>query len=439
MLKFSTWRVAARCRLRAILVAVAMTTVTMTTVTMTAVALDAGYAAARPDSPLDLNAIADAAMRSVVADPDPFYAHTPPGADAPLGEILRIEPMAAPAVERTVPGVRGFRMLYVTTGPLGGRTTASASLFVPSATPPHGARALIGMGVADESMGSYCRPTSSMSRSSVIDQVRGMGPVDSASTALRAGHTVVVADLADDGGPSPTPTLLPRFDGHALLDAIRAARSVPAAGLTASSPIGIHGPSGGGSGAAAVAAEQAGTYAPELHIPAIMIGQMVPDHRSFIRRNSGTVGAGFAFADLLGLETGHPEMRIDDKLTAVGKRIADAFRHACAVPTYLTLSYVPLPALFRPGHSPWADPDFRRAFDAAALATPTSPTPTARLRLTRCDSNLSPVSVTPVDDLARAAATYRAKGARVTTRVVSCLGGPGDVYAPDLRWLLAAL
>ena len=47
--------------------------------------------------------------------------------------------------------------------------------------------------------------------------------------------------------------------------------------------------------------------------------------------------------------------------------------------------------------------------------------------------------MTPVDDLARAAATYRAKGARVTTRVVSCLGGPGDVYAPDLQWLLAAL
>lgn len=373
------------------------------------------------------------------APPDAFYTHPALPADAPLGSILRIEPMTAPAITGKVTGTRGYRLLYVTTGARGGRDAASASFFVPPQPPTAGPRALVAAGISDESMGAHCRPTTTLVRHSPLDQALGTAPIGTTVTALRAGHAVVVPDLGNDGAAAPAPTLVPRFDGHATLDAIRAALQVPGTGLTGASTVGIFGPSGGGSQGAAVAAEQAAGYAPELRIPAVMIGQMVPDHRNFVRSNDGGFGSGFAFADLLGLEVGHPEMRIDDKLTDTGRRIAQIYRTGCAMPTYATLGGVALGALFRPGHSPADDPDFQAAFRAAALATPTSPTPTAALRLTRCDSNLSPTSVTPVGDLARAAQTYRAAGADVSTRVVSCLGATDDVYAPDLQWLLSRL
>ncbi|MEP9395346.1 lipase family protein [Gordonia sp. VNK1] len=374
------------------------------------------------------------------AAPDPFYATSPPAPDARLGSIVRIEPTSGAGIAEKVPGTRSYRLLYVTTGPRGGRTTASGSFFIPpdtmTASTPDGHRSLIGIGISDESMGAYCRPTTTLTRDSVLDRAVGIAPVNSTVASLRAGHAVFVADLASDG-VAPAPTLLPRFDGHSMLDGLRAALQIPGSGLTASSTIGIFGPSGGGSQAAAVSAEQAATYAPELHIPAIVIGQMVPDHRNFIRANDGGVGSGFALADLLGLEVGHPEMRIDEKLTPVGRGIAEVFRSGCATPTYMTLGGVPLSALFLPGHSPYDDPDFQPAFAAAALATPTSPTPTAALRMTRCDSNVSPIAVTPVDDLRRAVDTYRAAGVEVSDRVAACLGGPRDIYAADLPWLLA--
>ncbi|NDK89977.1 lipase [Gordonia desulfuricans] len=402
----------------------------------------AGTAAASPTAapqpgPLaSLSTQLDDVARAVAPTPDPFYSHAPIAAGTPLGTVLRSEPAQVPLVTAQVPGVRASRILYVTTGAHGNRDAASAVVLVPPQRPSDKSRALIASGIADESLGAYCRPTSSLDNTSPVSRFRNSGPFDSAMPSLRAGHTVLVADLVNDGGPAPAASLLPRTSGHALLDGARAALHLPGTGLDASSTVALYGPSGGGAGAAAFGAELAPTYAPDLHIPAAVLGQIVPDHHNFIKANSGSVGAGFAFADLLGLQVGHPEMRIDEKLNPLGRKVAEVFRSSCTFPAYTALSHLPLEALFEPGHSPYAEADYRTAFATQALATPTSPTPTATLRITRCDSNLSPVSVTPVGDIAGAASAYRAAGADVSTRVVSCLGSVTDVYAPDLAWLL---
>ena len=422
--------------LRTISARTATLTVTLVAVGAALMAPSAAHAAPTPPS---LDGVLTQLTHPAARTADPFYTPPATAADAPLGSLVRSEPMRSPIIEKMADGVAAQRILYVTSGARGGRDVASAVVLIPSQRPPHGDRSLVAVGVADESMGAYCHPTTTFASSGMFEQQQTAGPAAWAAIALKAGHAVIIADLANNGGPAPTPTLVPRYDGTALLDGLRATLTVPGSGLTAASKVGVYGPSGGGSGAAAWAAQLAPTYAPELHLTAALIGQIVPDHRKFIAENSGKFASGFAFADLLGLEVAHPDMRIDDKLNPTGKAVADAFRTGCTYPNYAALAYLPLDVLFKPGHSPYAEKDYEKAFAAEALATPSSPVPTATLRMTRCDSNLSPLSVTPVDDLARAARTYRANGADVSTRVVNCLAGTGDPYTPDMYWLLGRL
>ena len=76
-----------------------------------------------------------------------------------------------------------------------------------------------------------------------------------------------------------------------------------------------------------------------------------------MRTASGSVGSGFAFAALLGLEPRYPQMRIDEKLTPVGKAIADDFRTQCQTPAYFALPFLPLNTLFVGGADPADIPD----------------------------------------------------------------------------------
>lgn len=394
-----------------------------------------GQAAAQPDV-ADIPVIGDIAQ--IFDRPaDPFYTPPPGFEQRPLGSLLRVDSLSAPIVARESPGTQGFRILYVTTGARGEITTASASLFVPPGQPSAGERALVAVGVADESLGAYCHPSSTLASSLPSNEMNNAGPVATAAKVLDRGNAVLIADLSNNGGVAPHPALVPQFNGTALLDGLRAARWVGDAELRADSPIGIFGPSGGGSGAAAASAEMAPTYAPELNLPAILIGQIIPDHRNFIKANDGTIASGFAFADLIGLEVAYPEMKLNEKLNPLGRRIADNFRTGCTYPNFPALAFVPLSTLFNPGISPYAHPDFQRAFAEQALAAPNAPTPQAKIRMSRCDTNLSPLSVTPVGDLETAAGNYRATGADITTRVMDCLAvGAGDPYEPDLQWLL---
>ncbi|NEW30674.1 lipase family protein, partial [Nocardia cyriacigeorgica] len=137
-----------------------------------------------------------------------------------------------------------------------------------------------------------------------------------------------------------------KFAAHAQLDGARAALNFREAGLHPNAQAGLFGIAGGGVGAG-FSAELQPTYAPELDVKATVLEGMVVKPRSFMRVADGSVGSGFAFATLLGLEPWYPEMRIDDKLNPAGKAIADFFRTQCQTPAYFGMPFLPLNMLFK--------------------------------------------------------------------------------------------
>lgn len=81
---------------------------------------------------------------------------------------------------------------------------------------------------------------------------------------LAKGVAVVVTDYAGLGATDRLHTYVNRVDeAHAVLDAVRAARSLRGTSVTAASPVGLYGYSQGG-GATAAAAELQSTYAPDV-------------------------------------------------------------------------------------------------------------------------------------------------------------------------------
>ncbi|MCM6778873.1 lipase family protein [Nocardia sp. CDC159] len=366
---------------------------------------------------------------------DPWYDAPPLRGDEQPGTVLRVTPFEAQFLVARFPNIDSYRVMYVTTGPRGELATVTAAVFVPKNRSDR-PRVLLGIGGIDDSMGSYCHPTSWWSGGDPMDAPNAAATAQPMLAALGAGSVLMMPDLGNNGGQAPLPVMVPRFSGHAMLDGLRAALRMPQAGLDPAVPIGIYGPSGGGGIAAAVAAEQQPDYAPELNLRAVVEGQIIPDHENFIRANDGGMGSGFAFVDLLGLAVGYPEMRVDERLTPLGRTIADTFRRTCGVQPFLGLGFVPLRLLFTDGISPADFPGYRSAFDDSAIATPNSPAPQAKLRMFRCTDNNSITSLTPVSDLARAVANYRAAGVDVDEHIIDCGRPDFKMDNGDMDWLL---
>jgi dienelactone hydrolase len=89
---------------------------------------------------------------------------------------------------------------------------------------------------------------------------------------LARGIAVMSTDYVGLGTTDRLHTYAGRLDqGHAVLDAVRAARAVPGASVSSTSKVGLYGYSQGG-GAVASAAELQPTYAPELSISGAYVG-----------------------------------------------------------------------------------------------------------------------------------------------------------------------
>jgi alpha-beta hydrolase superfamily lysophospholipase len=118
------------------------------------------------------------------------------------------------------------------------------------------------------------------------------------------GMAIVATDYEGLGTTDAHPYLVGASEGHAVLDAARAAQQVTGAGVTPRSPTLIWGFSQGGH-AAGFAGQLAPTYAPELPIIGVAIAAPVSSVDHFARRAEGrsdqfgvlvTIVAGFAHA-----------------------------------------------------------------------------------------------------------------------------------------------
>jgi len=100
------------------------------------------------------------------------------------------------------------------------------------------------------------------------------------------GIAIVSTDYEGLGSADPHPYLVGASEGHAMLDAVRAAQQVSGAGVTVRSPTVIWGFSQGGH-AASFAGQLAPTYAPELALRGVAIAAPVSSVDHFTRRAEG--------------------------------------------------------------------------------------------------------------------------------------------------------
>lgn len=353
---------------------------------------------------------------------DPFYAEPALDGDVAPGTLLKSEPVQVMFTGFRPGNLEAHKVMYVTRGVQGQQVISTGILMIPrpgggaggdgvGATPS----ALIGYQEANDSVGASCHPSTQWTGGDPMDAAAwsALGPL---ALMFKRGQAVMISDVGNDADPGPHGVFAGQFSGRANLDGLRAALQVPGTGLNPDVPIGLFGIAGGGVGAA-VAAEIQSDYAPELNVRATVLEGMVVDQRNFMRVSDGSIGSGFAFANLLGLEPWYPEMKIDEKLTPLGKQIADFYRTQCQTPAYFTMPFVPLHLLFTSGENPADIADFQHAYEDNRLGRAA---PASKVLISSCGADNSPMSLVPAADARRLGDTYRAGGTEVTYAPSEC-------------------
>lgn len=383
-------------------------------------------------------------FQALLAD-DPFYQEPPLIGNERPGDVLKAKKVDVMFWGVKPANLDAYKLMYVTTGNDGKQPVISTGiLMIPVDGKPNSQRKLISYQEANDSVGAKCHPSTQWTGGDPLDGASwsALGPL---AQMFGRGYAVMISDVGNDADRRPHGVFAGKFAAHAQLDGARAALNFRDAGLDPDAQIALFGIAGGGVGAG-FAAEMQPEYAPELNVKSTVLQGMVVKPKNFMRVADGSVGSGFVLATLLGLEPWYPEMKIDEKLTPVGKAIADFFRTQCQTPAYFTMPFVPMNVLFQSGLNPADEPAFQHVYEDNILGR--SGTPESKVLITSCARDDSLMSLVPAQDSRELAAIYRAQGVDVTyapsdcsmVRMITNLYGWGtDVFGMQtLDWLDAS-
>ncbi|MHC8421145.1 lipase family protein [Streptomyces sp. NB004] len=255
-----------------------------------------------------------------------FY--TPP-AELPAGDgtLIRSEhlPLALslPGLDGPLPG-RATRLMYKSTDANGEPVAVTGAYVEPAAKwRGEGPRPLVAVAPGTMGQGDQCAASMALEHPLRL----GEGTVSvgyenlSVYRMLLRGIAVVVTDYVGLGTTDRLHTYVNRVDGaHAVLDAVRAARSLDSASVTAGSRVGLFGYSQGG-GATAAAAELQPSYAPDVPLAGTYAGAPPADLAEVTEAIDGGDLAGALGWSLNGFLQTEPALRpIADKyLNAEGR------------------------------------------------------------------------------------------------------------------------
>ncbi|MFI7585492.1 lipase family protein [Spongisporangium articulatum] len=213
----------------------------------------------------------------------PTFYNPPAALPAANGAIVRSEPMKLvaqlPAWAGGLPG-HATRLMYKTTDNNGKPVAATAAYVEPTAKwKGPGTRPIVAVAPGTMGQGDQCAPSLALERGVVVkvnslkDFTLSAGYEDVAVYRLiTSGVAVVLVDYIGLGTTDRVHTYVDRLDeGHAVLDAVRAAKSLPTTSVTSTSAVGLYGYSQGG-GAVASAAELQPSYAPDVNLKGTFAG-----------------------------------------------------------------------------------------------------------------------------------------------------------------------
>ena len=271
------------------------------------------------------------------AEPD-FY--TPPTSlPAANGALVKSEPMklgiSFPQLgkETKLPGT-ATRIMYKTTDE-GGKPAAVSGAYIEPSKPwkGQGQRPLVSFSVGTQGVGDACAPSKTLESFLNAEDGKFMVgyEVPSIYGFLNDGVAVVVTDYIGLGTTDRVHTYMNRVDqGHAVLDAARAALALPGTSITPQSSIGLYGYSQGG-GASGSAAELAPTYAPELNLKGAYVGGPPANLFEVMKKIDGTLLTGAIPWSINSVSAYRPELKpyLDTLINAKGQAALKASENQC--------------------------------------------------------------------------------------------------------------
>lgn len=287
-----------------------------------------------------------AAAAAGLAAPSAFALpafYTPPTTlPAQDGALIRSTAMKLGAGVN-IPGVaslpgKATRIMYKTTDTNGQAVAVTGTYIEPNAKYYGGvdgnlARPLVTYAEGTQGQGDECAPSLGLENPLGFQagSVNVSYETPTIYNLLNRGFAVVVTDYVGLGTPNNVHTYVNRVDqGHAVLDAARAALKVRGATVTAASPVGAFGYSQGG-GAVASAAELHSTYAPDVNLKAVFSGAPPADLSQVMRTADGTTLTAVIGFAVNGFVQTYPQLQpiLDANTNNAGKAALKAIANAC--------------------------------------------------------------------------------------------------------------
>lgn len=257
----------------------------------------------------------------------PAFYNPPATLPAADGALVRSEPLplalSLPGLTGTLPGT-ATRLMYKSTDSNGQPVAVTGAYIEPSADwTGDGPRPLVAVAPGTMGQGDQCAASMGLEHPLTLNgQTVTVGYEDLAIYRLLAkGVAVVVTDYAGLGTTDRLHTYVNRVDeAHAVLDAVRAARSLGGTSVTAASPVGLFGYSQGG-GATAAAAELQSSYAPDVTLSGTYAGAPPADLTAVTKAIDGSELAGALGWSLNGFLQSDPSLKplAEAHLNSAGK------------------------------------------------------------------------------------------------------------------------
>ncbi|MEV5957164.1 lipase family protein [Streptomyces sp. NPDC051987] len=257
----------------------------------------------------------------------PAFYDPPATLPAADGALVRTEhlPLALslPSLPGPLPG-SATRLMYKSTDAAGDPVAVTGAYIEPAAPwLGPGARPLVALAPGTMGQGDQCAASLGLEHPLVLNgRTVSVGYEDlSIYRLLAEGVAVVVTDYVGLGATDRLHTYVNRLDGaHAVLDAVRAARSLPGSSVTAASRVGLFGYSQGG-GATAAAAELQPSYAPDITLSGTYAGAPPADLTAVTAAIDGSDLAGALGWAVNGFVQSDPALRplVDAHLGTAGR------------------------------------------------------------------------------------------------------------------------
>ncbi|AVH20335.1 lipase [Nocardia cyriacigeorgica] len=296
---------------------------------------------------------------------DAFYASPALNNSARPGTILRSRAVTAAQFEQAD---RAWQLVYSSRTSFGAPIPASGTVLAPAGSETTGGAPILAYYPSFHGLGGRCAPSQLLAGDGTEPDARFIG------MALDCGWTVVVPDGHGLGmtGIGPHVFLAGRAAAHAVLDLVRAARTLP--DLDAGdAPCVVWGYADGGR-AAIWAAEHQPHYAPELDLRGVAAGGVLADPAALLPAVDGGPWAGLALAGFIGLARAYSHLPVGHLITDAGMEVINHAQTLDAAALLVTYSHQPLGAICE-RTDPWHDPMWRHILDneTSARHTPAVP------------------------------------------------------------------